>query len=219
MVLQSQVAYLKSRGVIPKVAMTAIVVITSVWVWDECLKYRFYPKRWGVVEQEAIYRSGQLSPSVILQTLKKYDIHRVIDLTNGTPEDGIEQTAELKTIQKLNIESIKIPLCGDGTGSLANYARAVAEVHKSVKLGQPVLVHCAAGSKRTSGVLVYYLVLVKHCDPIKTVREMQRYDFGPKSSPELIRFLNRNMNEVAKRLVKAGVLDHVPEVLPLLPCL
>ncbi len=46
---------------------------------------------------------------------------------------------------------------------------------------------------------------------------MRQYGYGPKQSPELIAFLNRNMRRMAYQLVEKGVLEAVPDKLPLLP--
>jgi len=211
------VANTSSKFSLRNIVIAVAVIGAAIWVWDEQIKYRVFPKRWAVVEEGKIYRSGQISEPLIYGMLKDHKIARVIDFTCGAPADGKAQKAEREAIEKLNIDSVYISLRGNGTGSLSNYTKAIAEVHKSYEEGSPVLVHCAAGSKRTSGVLLYYLVLVRGQDPEKTVEEMRRFDFGPTESPELIAFLNDNMEEVAKRLVKMGVIESVPAKLPQLP--
>ncbi|MGB7582657.1 MAG: hypothetical protein WBL85_09455, partial [Sedimentisphaerales bacterium] len=45
------------------VAVSAIVIGLAVWVWFSFIKYRFVPKRFGVVVPGHIYRSGQISAS------------------------------------------------------------------------------------------------------------------------------------------------------------
>src|SRR5579872_2299148 len=45
------------------------------------LRDHFVPKRWGVVEEGAIYRSGQLSRNLVKKMLETHHIQRVVDLT------------------------------------------------------------------------------------------------------------------------------------------
>jgi predicted protein tyrosine phosphatase len=205
------------RRVIRNSIIACLVLAAGFCIWNEVFLYRVFPKRWGVVKAGAIYRSGQLSDALVYRMLKDHKIERVIDLTCGIPVDGRYQLAERDAIEKLNIESIMIPLRGNGTGSIENYSQAVSEIHHSVQQGRPVLVHCSAGSQRTSGVLTYYLVLVQHLNPVEVVGSMRQYGYGPKQSPELIAFLNRNMRRMAYQLVEKGVLEAVPDKLPLLP--
>ena len=44
------------------IGLAVAIIGGSIWVWEDVLEDRLIPKRWGVVEAGAIYRSGQLSP-------------------------------------------------------------------------------------------------------------------------------------------------------------
>lgn len=46
---------------IPIIAITG----AGIWLWDKVIQDRIIPKRWGVVEEGKIYRSGQFSTSFV----------------------------------------------------------------------------------------------------------------------------------------------------------
>jgi predicted protein tyrosine phosphatase len=198
------------------VALAASAALTGggVWLWKAVLEDRLVPKRFGEVEAGAIYRSGQLSPALVEKTLARHGIRRVISLCADDPADAA-QTAEQQAAEHLAIERQVFPLKGDGTGDIANYAAAIAAISQSVHQGQPVLVHCAAGAYRTGGVVAAYRLLVESADPSAVWEEMKEYDWD-EDNPVLPEYLNRNMPELARRLVDMGVIERVPDPLRLL---
>jgi hypothetical protein len=197
--------------------LAGLVVVggLSLWVWEKYLEDHIIPKRWGVVELNKIYRSGQLCYSLVHRTLEKHKIRVVIDLTK--PEKGDpDRAAETQAIQALKIERARYPLKGNGTGDIRNYARAVARMVKAVEEGKPVLIHCAAGAQRTGGVIAAYRMLVQKKPPSFAYKEMQEYDWDPEDNPALPQYLNRHMAELARLLVEMKVIDRIPEPLPVL---
>ena len=114
------------------ILLTAIVLVVGVWTWEEVVKDRVIPKRWGVVEDGIICRSGQLSASLVKRTLAQHGIEVIVDLTGEVPGDR-DQRAERKAAQELGIEVKRFPLSGDGTGDLARYAGAVEAVVRAVE--------------------------------------------------------------------------------------
>lgn len=177
------------------------------------LRDRFIPKRWGVVEEGKIYRSGQLSRHLIKETLEKHRIQRIVDLTFDNPNDA-NHTAEVATAAELGIEHKLYPLESDGTGDAHIYAQAVAAVVDAERRGQPVLVHCYAGSQRTGGVVALYRLLVQHKSPQDVLNEMRRYKYDPQESPNLLNYLNEHIGEIASDLVRRGTIETVPDPLP-----
>lgn len=184
------------------------------------MRDQFIPKRWGVVEPGKIYRSGQISSRLIKKTLQEHHIQRVVDLTGdnihaGNLQDRYHDT-ERDAIEELGIERAVFPLISDGTGDVKVYAAAVAAVAEAERAGKPVLVHCAAGTQRTGGVVGLYRLLVQKKGPDEVLSEMRTYKYDPHQSPRLIAYLNEHMPELAEELVKHGTIDHVPEELPVL---
>jgi protein tyrosine phosphatase (PTP) superfamily phosphohydrolase (DUF442 family) len=203
-----------SKRAILTIGLVVAVVAVSILVWEEVLEDRLIPKRWGVVVPGAIYRSGQLSPALVEKTLDEHGIELVVSLCADEPDDA-EHLAEQQAVVNLGIERRVYPLHGDGTGDITYYAQAISDLLESKRLGRPVLVHCAAGASRTGGVVAAYRMLVEGVDPADAWAEMTRYDWDP-DDPDPPRYLNENMAELCHLLVQMGVIEDVPDPLPML---
>lgn len=189
--------------------------LAGTLLWSEVLKYRFVVKRWGVVEPGLIYRSGQISKWLIEDTLVRNGIAVVIDL-NGIEEGDIHQPVEIETAKRLGVEHHRLPLSGDGTGDIRQYAEAIRVIHESAQAGRPVLVHCYAGTQRTGGVVACYRMLVQGKPPSEAYAELQEHDWNPRKDRVLLEYVNAHMAELAELLVENGVLKEVPNPLPVL---
>ena len=187
----------------------------AVWLWDDVAKDRLIPKRWAVVEGHSIYRSGQLSASLVKRTLARHGIQVIVALTFDDPNDR-NQAAEKKTAAELGIELRRFPLAGDGTGDVNNYAGALAVVIQAERQGRPVLVHCASGAQRTGGVIAFYRLLIDKRPPPEVVRELRRHGWNPQRNPKLLPYLNANLGRIATILHDQGLLDEIPAPLPVL---
>lgn len=189
-----------------RVIIVAAVIAAGVWIWNDFLEDRIVPKRFGVVEDGSIFRSGQISPSLIEGVLKKHDIKVIVNLTLEKIDDK-EQDAENIACEKLGIEVLRFPMNGYGIGSVENYAGAVAAIDRSVKDGKPVLVHCNAGAQRTGGVIASYRLLVQKKDTDFILKEMRRYGWRDRKNPKLLDFLNENLPQVAQQLYRMQVIS------------
>jgi protein tyrosine phosphatase (PTP) superfamily phosphohydrolase (DUF442 family) len=194
----------------------ALLVAGGIWTWDQVIKDRVIPKRFGVVQDGMIYRSGQLSSALVKRTLQKHGIRRIVDLTSIEPADPDER-AEKRAAAELGVEISVFTLKGDGTGDIHNYARAVEAIFRAQQAGQPVLVHCAAGAQRTGGVIAAWRLLVERKDPSFVLKELRRYGWDPKDDTVLLEYLNSHMAELAQLLHESGVIDPIPIPLPELP--
>ncbi|MCF7975279.1 MAG: dual specificity protein phosphatase family protein [Phycisphaerae bacterium] len=203
------------KQLIQRIVLTVVLVGAGIWLWHDVIRDRVLPKRWGTVEQGAIYRSGQLSKSLIESTLEKNHIRTIISLTGEKPDDP-DHIAEKAAADKLGIELLRFGLGGDGTGDIEHYAQAIAAIVKAKQEGKPVQVHCAAGTQRTGGVIACYRLLVLGDPKADVIREMRAYDWDPKDNPKLVPYINENMHTLATRLVALGVIESVPDPLPLL---
>ena len=56
----------------------AVLAGGGVWLWEDVLEDRLVPKRWGVVEEGRVFRSGQLHPALVRRTLERHGIDLVI---------------------------------------------------------------------------------------------------------------------------------------------
>lgn len=186
-----------------------------IWLWKNVLEDRLIPKRWGIVQAGKIYRSGRLSAALVTRTLRKNNIAVIIDLTGDKPSDK-DQNAEKKAAVELGIERLNFPLKGNGTGDINNYAQAIAAIADAKRKSKPVLVHCAAGTQRTGGVIACYRMLVEKKSPSFAYAELLRYDWKDKPDQILLNYINSNMAKLAALLKEMGVIDEVPNPLPVI---
>ena len=190
--------------------MALAAILLTLWVqWGQDV---LIVRKWGVVQQGLVFRSGQISSWRIEGILKDNHIARVVSLS-GEDEDA-DATFERKTCERLAVDRKVFMMSGDGVASAEMYADAVAAIVESRKIGNPVLVHCHSGSQRTGAVVTLYRLLVLGDTPAKAREELLRYGHDPDRNPKLIRYVNQQMPEVARRLAAKGVIAGVPNPLP-----
>jgi len=205
-------------SVIPTPILRILVVGAALFltaaVGVDVLDEEIRPKR--LVEAEpGLFRAGQISPRLIHRVLEENGIGKVIWMLHYDPARRTHR-AEKKAIEALGIERHHFPLRGDGTGKLGRYADAIAEVAEAQRNAVPVLVHCAAGSRRSAGVVAMYQLLVEGRPAAEVYRELDRFGNRPVAASPLLPYLNENMGELAEQLVERGVIERVPDPLPLL---
>ena len=196
-----------------RLLITVLLIAGTVWLWEDLIKDRVIPKRFGVVEQGRIYRSGQISSALVKRILAKYKIRTIVSLS-GDSQDDIDKNAERQAAEELGIKRLIFPLRGNGTGNINNYAGAVAAICQAQKNGKPVLVHCTAGAQRTGGVIAAYRLLVQKKDAPFVLEEMMSYGWDPKDNANLIPYLNSHMEQLAVLLQKMEIIDTVPNPIP-----
>jgi len=203
------------------VALAALAVGGYFGLWQPLRKYIF-PTNWGVVEEGRIYRSGLMKPNLVKRTLAEHNI-RVIVALNGREADDPDQMAQEEAAKELNIEILRFPMRGNGTPGDANaadglrkYAGALAAVVKARRESKPVLIQCGAGTHRTGGIVATYRVLVEKRPPSEAYAELRRYGWDPDKHQDLLKFLNPNMAELSKIMVEMGVIDRVPNPVPVI---
>ncbi len=192
--------------------LAVLLVGGSIWLWEDVIEDRVIPKRFGVVKEGRIYRSGQLSASLVKRTLVKYQIGVIVSLSGDS--DDVDKNAERQAAAELGIERLVFPLGGKGTGDINNYAKAIAAICEAQEKGKPVLVHCAAGAQRTGGVIATYRLLVEKKDASFVLAEMKRYGWDPRRNELLLPYINSNMAQLAELLCEMGVIEEAPVRLP-----
>lgn len=197
------------------IALAVLLVGGGIWLWEEVIEDRVIPKRWGVVETGRIYRSGQLSSALVKRTLAEHQIKVIVALLAEEPEKA-DHRAEIQAADELGIELKRFPLRGDGTGDLERYADALTAIVEADRAHKPVLVHCAAGAQRTGGAVAFYRLLVQNRSPEFVIKELKRYDHDPDDNPALLKYINENIDELAAILEARGIIEQVPESVPVL---
>ena len=127
-----------------------------------------------------------------------------------------DHRAERRGEHALGIERVELHLRGDGTGDPEVYVRAIEAVARARRAGIPVLVHCAAGTRRAGAVTALYLLLVEGRSAAEAWRELSRFGADTLPDSPLVPFLNHNLRAIAAGLVLRGVIERVPEPLPIL---
>ncbi len=184
-------------------AIVVAVVGGGVGLWFGVLRERFVAKRFGEVTA-SIHRSGQISEYMVGTVLEEHGIQRIVDLTE--PEYAPPGKVKEREVAKAKgIEVLNYPLVGDGTGDVDLYAKAVAALIEAEERHEPTLVHCAAGSYRTSGVVACFRILYQGWTREAALEEAKGYDWDP-SKPELPRFLDENLETIRAKLLASGVL-------------
>ncbi|MCI0364582.1 MAG: dual specificity protein phosphatase family protein [Phycisphaerales bacterium] len=181
--------------------------------WAKVVKRHVFPRHWEVVEQGMIYRSGELSTTLVEKTWRQHNIKTVINL-HGDVEGERAHQAAAEAAEALGINRLFFPLNGDGVGKISSYVGAIEAIVESRRNNKPCVVHCVAGTYRTGGVIACYRVLVDGWSGQAAYEEMVDEGVKPRPDTPVIAFLNKNIGEIARRLVKAGVIEKAPDPLP-----
>jgi protein-tyrosine phosphatase len=198
------------------VAVPLIVIGLAIGAWFGFIKNHVIPKKFGVVVPGHIYRSGQISSTLIKKVLTKHNIRVIVNLSSYDA-DNSDKRAEENAVKELNIQVSRFKMSGNGTGDVNDYADAVIAIANAEKQNLPVLVHCSAGAMRTGGVIATYRLLVQKMDPNIVEDEIEKYGCAIDDKPVLHSFLNNNMAAFASRLKQAGVIDRIPAPIPQIP--
>ena len=194
-------------------ACAGVAAVFAIANWGHLVREQFTPKRWRSVVPGHLYASGQISARLIERTLCQNGIDVVVDLT-GLDMTSNDQLRELSTCERLGIEHYRLPLEGNGTGDVNCYAKAIEHIVRAAAREKRVLVHCAAGTQRTGGVLAVYRLLVLNDSPEVILRSLEESGFDEARNPDLLPFLDEHMDVLARRLVQRGVLPQMPASIP-----
>jgi len=188
--------------------------LAAVGVWD-AVKYDFIAKRFGVVESDGLFRSGQISAAMFVPTIREHKIDTVLCLT-GADETAAGHTEEVAAVEAMDdVMFERFPLRGDGTGDFEVYYKALEFLVTARRSDRRVLVHCAAGAQRTGSVIAAYRLLVLRDDPDEVYAELSRYGWEPEDAA-MLDYLNQHLQECAKRLYERALISEIPDPMPVL---
>lgn len=201
------------RVLVPLLVVGGLFAFLYGMVWHEWgVKNIVFPKNFDVVEEGAIYRSGQIHRMLIEDLLEDHGIDVIIDLASD-PDDENEK-AEIEAAKAAGVRHETFPLTGHGTGDIEMYAQALRTLHEAREEGKQVLLHCHGGSERTGGAIAFYRVYVQGWAPDDAVREMLEHSHRPKKNPRLLPYMNAHAVELADRLKALGVIEKTPQRVP-----
>lgn len=195
------------------ITLLVALLVAGLLLWHFVFKYRLLPKRWGVVEEGMIYRSGQLHRALVHRVLRDNGIDVIVNM-NRKHLHKPDHAAEIAAADALGIEKHWFTMNGDGTGDPENYALAVHQLSTSRQAGKTVLVHCTAGAQRTGAVVALYRTLLLGWSAEQAVAEMSRYRFDPEGDIVLLEFIDEHLPAIATQLQTLGTLEEVPDPLP-----
>lgn len=179
-------------------------LIVLVAALDEFVKPRVFPKKFGVVIEDSLYRSGRIHEALLPKILKDYEIDTIVTMTHAI--DTIEwQQEERRIAKELDVDLIRFPLRGDGTGDITSYVEALRAIQRELGNDRRVLVHCAAGTERTGGVVFLYRTLFLDQPQDEAYAEMLEYGFNPKRNTALLPYLMDGVPIVVAGLGQYGL--------------
>ena len=209
--------------------------ITGQWAWQSKpfhLQDRFFPRQLAEVYPGFLYRSGQIAPNLIEQTLDDLGIDVIVDLSGDRGDRA--QEVEREVAARRGVAYHSFALRGNGTGAVDEYVGAIEAIARAEAAGERVLVHCRAGDRRTGGVLSAYQMLVRGESRARATAELGRFaprsfwrqqwaalrkgrfaELGvshemPPRQAALLAYVDGNLEEIARGLDERGVKPSAP---------
>ena len=197
-----------------------VAAVVALWFW--AVRPNLVPKNFGVVDEGRVYRSGQLTPAAMRRVVEQRHIKTVIDL--GSYWDGPRladargDELNQQMAEAMGVRRYLMPLYGDGQGNVNWYVHAVRIMNDPAR--QPVLVHCGAGSERTSVACILYEQL-RHGAPDNAagVEAARAFHHNPRKNPHVREVLDSWGAEVLRCVREGGQVrdpkfEAVPEPKP-----
>lgn len=140
------------------------------------------PKRFAVVAERRLYRSGELAPAHVGRLQAQHGIRTVLSLCDPNAPESV---AERQAAEALGLTWLNIPLRGNGSSTPADRER-IRDILADESLA-PLLVHCAAGTNRTGLAVGMYRLHHDAWSLDKVMDEMKRFDFEDEAHHENLR--------------------------------
>lgn len=165
--------------------LVAAIIVAAV-VTAKYTRHYVLAKRFAVVEPGALYRCGRLKPWPLERVTRDYEIKTILTLLDDVPADR-DQAYEKQLAKERGITLIRVPMPGDGRGSLPALDRAADILADQER--RPLLFHCAAGVHRAGATLAAYRM--KHCGWSfeEAIVEGRSYGYPIDHKPELVAHL------------------------------
>jgi lipid-A-disaccharide synthase-like uncharacterized protein/protein tyrosine phosphatase (PTP) superfamily phosphohydrolase (DUF442 family) len=184
-------------------AVLALLGTVGVMWYNEGSRLSF-AKNFGVVVPGEIYRSGYLSTAALGKIHDRYGIRTIIDL-GGTEPDTEEYRQEVTTARSLGMQRFEFVLPGDGTGDPRIYVKVLQLM--ADPNNRPVLVHCGAGTFRTSTAVILYQNIYQNLPLWEAVQSCRQFGYDPQKNPRHLAYLAENLAVIRLALGLAPVGD------------
>lgn len=179
--------------------IAAGVAAAALAIWLRWGRRRVIPRRFGVVEPDGLFRSGQLDRAIVRRWLVAHRIDLIVNLTSegfGDPD----KDAERRAATELGIQRLTFHLDGDGLGDVATYTAALRTVLVARCAGRKVLVHCAAGSFRTGVAVGLYRCVTDGLESEEFRQELRAFGVGRRKVERLLEYVERHGPAIRSKL-------------------
>ncbi len=192
----------RARGVTRVRAALAIAAAAAigVTVYATLIRPSLWPRRFGVVRDGQIYRSGRMTTAALSHVHDRYGIKTIVDL-GGYHAGSADDRREAQAAEALGITRHSFRLEGDGTGDVNIYADALRIMADPAS--QPVLVHCSAGTERTGCAVMLYRQIYENVGLERALTEAQQFDHEPGKNPHVRAIAERWAGPI-KEAVRTG---------------
>ena len=140
-------------------------------------------RNFGVVKDDVLLRSGQLTPNGLKRALQEGRIKSVVTLRPVRDQESNPDTWEEELCKAHGVNYFR---CSPGEGSGEEGLNRMAEGFLAVMddpANHPVLVHCLAGRDRTGTMCAIYRMEFDRWPSARAAEEMQRFEFDPNKDP------------------------------------
>ncbi len=179
----AQVSPAAKRARAIRTGLIAVVAIVAVVLVIKYTRHHIFPKRFAVVEEGKIYRSGELERGPMERVVDEHEIRTILTLLTDLP-DAREQQIEREVAEREGIEIIRIPMPGDGCAEYDDIRRAASILADESKW--PILVHCAAGVHRTGVSVATYRIMYQGWDFDRAMQEAIDRGYRAHSAPAMM---------------------------------
>ncbi len=190
----------RRRFTILLVVFAAAAIAGRVYILN--IKPNLFPKRFGVVEEAKVYRSGQLSVAALDSIHEKYGIRTIIDLGSTIHGDPAGERRNQRAADALGIKRYVFHLQGDSTGNPNEYIQALRLAADPAN--QPVLVHCGAGTERTGLLCLLYKNEFQHVPLEEGFKEAQAYGHNPSRTPQMHEMMEKYAAPILEHFRRGG---------------
>lgn len=192
-----------------------LAVVAGVVVWKKAVRPYVIAKNFGVVVPGQIYRSGELSTTMLRKVVEENGIRTIVDL-GAFAEGSADDRREQRTADALNVVRYRLPLNGDATGNPNYYVQALKLMTDPTK--RPLLVHCNAGAERTGCTVILYRHLVEGKPIAEVFHEATEHRHNPGRNPNLLLVLADWGDRIAQAFRNDTLIpgtEPVPELRPI----
>lgn len=196
------------RRLLPILLVTLALAGLGTLAYAKLIRPHIVPKNFGIVEPGKLYRSGELTPAATKRIVEEHHIKTIVDLGAYDVDPAGERVAE-RTARALGVERRVFRLSGDGTGNPNSYVEALRILTDPAR--QPVLVHCSAGSQRTSACVLLYREIIQNKPFLADFNEALEHGHDPAKNTRLRPYLEEWHAKIAEAFKAGGSIDGQPK--------